>query len=71
MWYSVTRLRVFHGRLPAGLARSGSPVSQSSLDHIALLPTNGMTVQAAESYCLQQGLDPDACRRAVAEARQD
>ena len=32
--------------------------------------TNGMTVEAAEAYCLSQRQDLDTARRTVAEARQ-
>ncbi len=55
---------------PYSAGQVGSFLSQSSLDRIVLLLTNGMSVEAAESYCLTQGLDPDAARRVVAEARQ-
>ena len=38
-------------------------------DRVVLLLTNGMTVGAAESYCQQQGQDPETAGRTVAEAR--
>ena len=59
---------------PKGLpqATGGREPSGTTLrDRIVLLLTNGMTVEAAEGYCLQQGrMDLDAARRTVAEARQ-
>jgi hypothetical protein len=39
-------------------------------DAVVLLLTNGMTVDAAESFCQSKGLDLDSARRTVAEARQ-
>ena len=40
-------------------------------DRMVLLLTNGMTIEAAEDYCVcQAGCDPDAARRIVAEAAQ-
>ena len=38
-------------------------------DRVVLLLTNGMTVEQAEGYCLQQGRAPDEARSLVAEAR--
>jgi hypothetical protein len=45
-------------------------MDQTLRDRIVLLLTNGMAVEAAESYVAKQGLDPDAAKRVVAEARQ-
>jgi len=40
-------------------------------DRLVLLLTNGMSVEAAEGYCVRQGgMDLDTARRTVAEARQ-
>ena len=39
-------------------------------DRILLLLVSGMSVEAAEGYCLQQGMDLDTAKRVVAEARQ-
>jgi hypothetical protein len=39
-------------------------------DRILLLLVNGMSVEAAEGYCLQQGMDLETAKRLVAEARQ-
>jgi hypothetical protein len=40
-------------------------------DRLVLLLTNGMSVEAAEGYCIRQGgMDLDAARRTVADARQ-
>ncbi len=39
-------------------------------DRLVLLLTNGMSIEAAEGYCTRQGgMDADAARQAVAEAR--
>ena len=48
------------GELPASTLR----------DRVVLLLTNGMTVEAAESYCISQRQDLDTARRTVSEARQ-
>ena len=39
-------------------------------DKIVLLLTNGMSVEAAEGFCIRQGQDSDTARRTVADARQ-
>ena len=45
-------------------------MNESLRDRVVLLLTNGMTVEAAEGYCVKHGgLDADAARRLVAEAR--
>lgn len=38
-------------------------------DRVVLLLINGMSVNAAETFCVQQGADLDEARRIVAEAR--
>ena len=38
-------------------------------DRAVLLLINGMSVNAAETFCVQQGADPDEAKRIVAEAR--
>ena len=46
-------------------------MNDSLRDRVVLLLTNGMTVEAAEGYCVKQGgLDSGAAARLVAEARQ-
>ena len=59
---------------PGGLLRPSSadrePSSTTLRDRIVLLLTNGMSVEAAEGYCVKQGQDLDAARRTVADARQ-
>ena len=46
-------------------------MNESLRDRVVLLLTNGMSVEAAEGYCIKQGtLDPEAARRLVSEARQ-
>jgi hypothetical protein len=46
-------------------------MNESLRDRIVLLLANGMTVDAAEGYCIKSGnLDPETARRLVAEARQ-
>jgi hypothetical protein len=46
-------------------------MNESLRDRVVLLLTNGMSVEAAEGYCVKQGtLDAEAARRLVAEARQ-
>jgi len=46
-------------------------MNESLRDRVVLLLTNGMTVEAAEGYCVKQGgLDSGAAARLVAEARQ-
>ena len=71
-------------RPPAPAGKSGGPLRQSPdtgdssnpgtpglRDRIVLLLTNGMSVEAAEGYCVRQGgCDLDTARRTVAEARQ-
>ena len=44
-------------------------MDQLARDRIVLLLTNGMSIEAAESYCIKTGMDRDAARQAVAEAR--
>lgn len=39
-------------------------------DRVLLLLINGMSIHAAESFCLQQGTEPAAAREIVADARQ-
>lgn len=57
----------------AGSAGGAGPSESSGHglnDRILLLLTNGMTIEAAEGYCMRQaGLDLDAARRTVAQAR--
>ena len=59
---------------PGGLSRQtpGPGESTTTLrDRLVLLLTNGMSIEAAEGYCIRQGgLDLDAARRTVADARQ-
>jgi len=38
-------------------------------DRAVLLLINGMSVNAAETFCVQQGADADEAKRIVAEAR--
>ncbi len=38
-------------------------------DRVVLLLVNGMSAEAAESYCLQQGVAPESAKEIVAEAR--
>jgi hypothetical protein len=46
-------------------------MNESLRDRVVLLLTNGMSVEAAEGYCVKQGsMDAEAARRLVAEARQ-
>jgi len=46
-------------------------MNESLRDRVVLLLTNGMSVEAAEGYCIKQGsLDAEAARRLVSEARQ-
>jgi hypothetical protein len=46
-------------------------MNESLRDRVVLLLANGMTVEAAEAYCVRQGsLDLSAAARLVAEARQ-
>jgi len=46
-------------------------MDQQMRDRIVLLLTNGMSIEAAGSYCIRQGgMDVDTARRTVAEARQ-
>jgi hypothetical protein len=47
-----------------------SPKTNVLRDRVLLLLINGMSVHAAESFCLQQGADPAAAREIVADARQ-
>lgn len=46
-------------------------MNESLRDRVVLLLTNGMSVEAAEGYCVKQStLDAEAARRLVSEARQ-
>lgn len=51
--------------IPAGM--TAKPASLR--DRLLLLLVNGMTVEAAEGYCVQQGLDQDSSKGAVQDAR--
>ncbi len=46
-----------------------SPKTMVLKDRAVLLLISGMSVSAAETFCVQQGADLDAARRIVAEAR--
>jgi len=69
------------GTPPAPAGKHGGPrrpspgpselPSTTLRDRLVLLLTNGMSVEAAEGYCVRQGgMDLDTARRTVAEARQ-
>ena len=47
-----------------------SPKTNLLRDRVLLLLINGMSVHAAEGFCLQQGAEPAAAREIVADARQ-
>lgn len=59
---------------PGGLSRQTSGPGESSTtlrDRLVLLLTNGMSIEAAEGYCVRQAdCDLNSAKRVVAEARQ-
>ena len=58
-------------RQSPGTGEAATPSTPGLRDRIVLLLTNGMSVEAAEGYCIRQGgCDLDTARRTVAEARQ-
>ena len=57
--------------VPAPSDPAPTPGMPGLRDRLVLLLTNGMSVEAAEGYCVRQGaMDLDTARRTVAEARQ-
>ena len=56
-------------KVGAVLRPAAAPVESVFRDRILLCLVNGMSVEAAEGYCLQQGMDLETARQIVAEAR--